>query len=146
MSSVLSTFGIDWRLLLINAVNFGILVVALWYFLYAPIMRSLEERRRRVTRGVEDAKAAEARLGEIEASRGEVLAQASREADKLLEEARAAAAHKERELREQGLAAAAAALKEAEAEAGELKAKALEESKKEVAKLIVLGIEKTQTK
>jgi F0F1-type ATP synthase membrane subunit b/b' len=74
------------------------------------------------------------------------LAKAGREADQLVDEARAAAAQKERELRAQGEAAAQAAIAQAEAEALEMKAQALEESKKEVAKLIVLGIEKAQTK
>ncbi len=144
MGAVLTTFGIDWRLLLINAVNFGILMLALWYFLYAPVMRALEERRTRVAKGVEDAQAAEVRLSEIEHSRQEVLAKAGKEADELLEEARTAAAAKERDLRAQGQKAAETAIAEAHAQAAELKEKAIEESKREVAKLIVLGIEKAQ--
>jgi F-type H+-transporting ATPase subunit b len=144
MGAVLTTFGIDWRLLLINAVNFGILMLALWYFLYAPVMRALEERRKRVAKGVEDAQAAEARLSEIEHSRQEVLAKAGKEADELLEEARVAAAAKERDLRAAGQKAAETAIAEAHAQAAELKEKAIEESKREVAKLIVLGIEKAQ--
>lgn len=144
MGAVLSTFGVDWRLLLINAINFGVLMVALWYFLYGPVMRALEERRMRIAKGVEDAQAAEVRLHEIEHSREEVLAKAGQEADRLVEEARAAGAAKERELRAQGEAAAQSAIKEAHAQAQDLKEKALEESKREVAKLIVLGIEKAQ--
>lgn len=142
MGAVLSTFGIDWRLLFINAVNFGVLMLALWYFLYEPVTRVLEERRQRVAQGVQDAQAAAAKLAEIESSRGEVLAAAGKEADTLLEEARKAATAKERELRERGEAAAAATLRQAEAQALELKDRALEESKRELAKLLVLGIEK----
>jgi F-type H+-transporting ATPase subunit b len=145
MGAVLGTFGVDWRLLLINAINFGVLMLALWYFLYQPVTRVLEERREKVAKGVEDAQAAHEKLEEIEHSREGVLAQAGREADKLVEEARAAGAAKERELRAQGESAAQAALKEAQAQANDLKEKALEESKREVAKLIVLGIEKAQT-
>lgn len=146
MGAVLATFGVDWRLLIINAINFGVLMVALWYFLYAPIMRALEERRQRIAKGVHDAEASAKRLAEIEASRESVLAKAGQEADALVEEARVAAAAKERELRAQGQAAAEAAIQQAEAEAEELKLQALEESKREVAKLIVLGIEKAHTK
>jgi len=144
MGAVLGTFGVDWRLLLINAINFGVLMLALWYFLYQPVTRVLEERRNKVAKGVEDAQLAQAKLQEIEDSREQVLAQAGREADKLVDEARAAGAAKERELRAQGEAAAQAALKDAAAQANDLKEKALEESKREVAKLIVLGIEKAQ--
>ena len=50
MAQVLSTFGIDWRLLIVNAVNFALVLLALWYFLYAPVMRMLESRRERVAK------------------------------------------------------------------------------------------------
>ena len=43
MGQVLAAFGIDWRLLLINSINFGLLLLALWYFLYGPLMKMLEE-------------------------------------------------------------------------------------------------------
>jgi F-type H+-transporting ATPase subunit b len=142
MQEILATFGIDWRLLLIHSLNFGILLLALWYFLYGPLMRMLEERRSRVEQGMRDAAAAQEKLVEIESSRDTVLANAGKEADASLVAARAAGARREQELVREGEAAAAALLREAEAEAAELKARAIEESKKEVAKLIVLGMEK----
>jgi F-type H+-transporting ATPase subunit b len=145
VGQVFAAFGIDWRLLLINAVNFALLMLALWYFLYGPLMRILEERRQKVAQGVRDAEAAKAHLKEIEDSRAEVLAQAGQEADDVLAKTRAAAAAREKEILAQGEAAAQALLKEAEARAEELKHQSLEESKRELAKLVVLGIEKTAT-
>ena|SRR3989344_3886627 len=146
MEQILTTFGIDWHLLLINAVNFGLLLAALWYFLYGPVMKMLEERRQRVVQGVRDAETATHRLSEIECSRAEVLARAGKEADSVLSAARAAGAAKERELVQKGEQAAALALREAEAAADEAKRRAIAESKQEVAKLIVLGMEKAFTK
>ena len=146
MSAVLSTFGIDWRLLLVNAVNFGLLVFALWYFLYGPVMKMLEERRKKVADGVRDAESAKHTLQEIEGSRREVLAHAGKEADSIVAEARAAAAQKEREILGAGEASANVLIKDAEARAEELKARAIEESKQEVAKLIVLGMQKVTMK
>lgn len=146
MEAILTTFGIDWRLLLINALNFGLLLLALWYFLYAPVMKTLEERRRKVAQGVEDAESAKLTLEEIQSSRGAKLAQAGKEADDIVASARAAGVAKERELQLAGESAAANALREAELQAQELKHQAIEESKREVAKLIVLGIEKAQAK
>jgi len=146
MQSILTTFGIDWRLLLVNAINFGILLLGLWYFLYTPIMNMLEARRKKVARGVQDAEAAKRALQEVEASRSVKLAEAGKQADDLLASARAAAAAKERELIGQGENSAGALVREAEAQARELKARAVQDSKQEVAKLIVLGIEKALTK
>lgn len=142
MSAVLTTFGVDWHLLLINAINFGLLLLVLWYFLYAPVMKMLEERRERVVQGVRDAEAAAQKLHEIEASRASVLTAAGKEADALVAAARAAGTQKERDLVQKGEAAAERAVAEAQAQALELKARSIEESKQEVAKLIVLGMEK----
>jgi len=142
MSQVLSVFGIDWRLLLINAVNFGLVLLALWYFLYAPVLKMLEERRKKVSDGVRDAESAKRELDKIENSRAAVLAAAGRDADALSAAARAAGAQKERELVQKGEAAAATLVRDAAAQAAEMKARSIEESKQEVAKLIVLGMEK----
>ena len=146
MSELLSAFGIDWRLLVINMINFGLLLAALWYFLYGPLMRLLEERRAKVAQGVADAAAAAQQLREIEGSRAEALAVAGKEADAIVDAARAEGAKKERELLGKGEAAATTLLRDAEAQAAELKARAIEESKQEVAKLIVLGMEKAMQK
>lgn len=146
MEQVLATFGIDWRLLLINAANFGLLVFVLWYFLYEPVIKMLRERQERVTRGVRDAEEARKKLAEVEAARATTLAKAGKEADELLLRAREAGARKEEELAKAGEAAARAIVEEAGAQARELKTQALEESRHEVAKLIVLGMEKAFNK
>lgn len=142
MEAILHVFGIDWKLLLIQSINFGVLLAALTYFLYTPIMRMLEERRTKVAQGVADAEAAAHKLAHIESSRSEILSKAGKEADEVVAVARAAATQKEKEMLAKGEAATALMLKEAEVQAQELKAHALRESKEEVAKLIVLGIEK----
>jgi F-type H+-transporting ATPase subunit b len=146
MEAIFTTFGIDWHILLVQGVNFGILLAGLWYFLYGPILRMLEERRSKVAQGVEDAEAAGARLKEIEGARAHTLAEAGKEADELIAQARVSASAKEREIVSRAEAAAGEVAKEAEAQAREAKAKALAESKEEVAKMIVLGMERMLAK
>ena len=146
MSALFTTFGIDWRLLIIQAVNFGILLLGLWYFLYGPLTRMLETRRQKVAQGVADAQAAAASLKEIEGTRALTLSAAGKEADEVLARARNAGQAKEREMLAHAEAAAASVLKEAGAQAAEAKARAIAESKQEVAKLIVLGMEKAMQK
>jgi F-type H+-transporting ATPase subunit b len=142
MESILHTFGIDWRLLLVNAVNFGLLLAGLTYFLYKPILAMLEERRKKVAEGVEAARVAQEKLSRIELDRQEALKSAGREADEIIAAARASGAQKGAALVEASERRAQAALAEAAKEAEELKAKALAEAKGEVAELIVLGMQK----
>jgi F-type H+-transporting ATPase subunit b len=143
MGAILTAFGIDWRLLIVNTVNFAIVLAALSYFLYKPLMAMLEERRQKVAQGVHEAEEAHARLEEIESSRDAKLADAGREADEVLARARQAATESGKKILAEREAAAARLIQEAHKEAEEVKAKALAQSKEEVAKLIVLGVEKT---
>jgi F-type H+-transporting ATPase subunit b len=146
MEGIFSTFGIDWRTLLIQAINFAVLMVGLWYFLYGPIMRMLEERRSKVMQGVKDAEAAHKELEEIESARSTMLAQAGKEADTVISNARRAAVEEERSILARAENGATNVLKDAEAQAKDMKNRAIEESREEVAKLIVLGMEKALLK
>ncbi len=142
MGAIFTTFGIDWHLLLINAVNFGLLLAGLTFFLYKPLTNMLRERRERVAQGVADAEAAGMRLKEIEESRSHKLAEAGAEADSIISSARAAGSEKAREIAAQAESSAARTLSEASAQATEMKREAINESKEEVARMIVLGIDK----
>jgi F-type H+-transporting ATPase subunit b len=146
MESIITTFGVDWRLLLINIGNFALLMAGLWYFLYGPVMKMLEERRQKVIKGVDDAEASTRARQEIESERSGVLARAAQEADEALARARAAAAARERELVEEAGRRAEGIVAQAEAQAKEEKARAITESRDEVAKLIVLGMEKAMAR
>ena len=66
MEQLFEAFGIDWKLLLAQAVNFGVLFVALTYFLYKPVLKTLDERKQKVAKGVTDAEAAEKMLAEAD--------------------------------------------------------------------------------
>jgi F-type H+-transporting ATPase subunit b len=142
MSDLFAAFGIDWRLLVINLVNFGLMLGLLWYFLYEPVLKALEARREKIATGVRDADAATLALKEIESARLSKLSAAGKEADQILSHAQSAAVQKERDILAHAERVAALKIAEAEAGAQEAKQRAIKESKEEVAKLIVLGMEK----
>jgi F-type H+-transporting ATPase subunit b len=66
MQELLSQLGIDWRLLLSQAVNFFLLLVVLRIFVYKPLLQLLHDRRRRIEEGVMKADEADRRLREAE--------------------------------------------------------------------------------
>lgn len=142
MNELFSAFGIDWRLLMVNTINFGLLLFLLYYFLYGRLIKVLEERREKIAKGIQDAQEAEEKLKGIQDARASMLADAGKEADSLITSARASASAKQKEIITAGETAAANVIRSAEAQAAEMKQKAITESKQEVAKLIVLGMEK----
>ena len=146
MEQLFAAFGIDWKLLIAQAVNFGVLFVLLTYVLYKPTMKMLDERRAKVAQGVKDAEAAEKKLKEADATVAGVLKSAEGEAEGIVASAREnAGAEKVRILKEAEERAVAVAA-DAEARAKEVAAKTLRESEKEIARLAILAAEKAMRK
>lgn len=143
MDALLGAFGIDWRLLVIQAINFGLLLFVLWYFLYKPVLKILNDRRQMVAQGIADAQAAGEELRNAESEKEKIVSQAVIESDGIVNKAKKHAADEEakiiREANEKGLALVTAAEKKAEEE----KARIMREAEKEIAQMVVLGMEKT---
>ncbi len=142
MGQLFATFGIDWRLLLIQAVNFGLLLATLTYFLYGPVLRLIDERREKIAEGVRTADAAQRRLAEAQAEGKEVVGKAAREAEDLLAEARTRADGAGADIVKQAEARAQGVLEDAAARAEEAKRLALKESEHEIARAAMLAAEK----
>ena len=85
-------FGVDWPHLISQIISFGIVAFLLHRFAYKPILQVLEERRQRIAEGLANAEKIKAELAKTEAARLEVMNQANVHANRLIEEARAAAA------------------------------------------------------
>ena len=143
MEQIIATFGIDWKILLIQVLNFSILLALLWRLLYRPLTNLIESRRAQIVEGVANAERAALALKDSDAKRVEILTQASLEAESLMVHAREAGKQKEAALLKEAEAKYARMLQEAALKGGEIERTALAESKEEIARLIVLGVEKT---
>ncbi len=84
---ILNEFGIDWKLLVAQIVNFAILLFILKKVLYKPVLAMLEERKNKIAESMKQAESIEKRLEKIEAEREKTIQQASAEAMKMLEDA-----------------------------------------------------------
>jgi len=142
MEQLINTFGIDWKMLIVQIVNFSILLGVLWYFLYRPLVDLIESRRAQIIKGVADAERADVALRDADSKKTDILAQASIEAESIVASAREAGKAKEAELLKEGQAKYDRLLTEAGMKGEEIKRNALEESKEEISRLIVLGVEK----
>ena len=142
MEEILGIFGIDWRLLLVQAVNFGLLLGVLWYFLYRPLLRMLTLRQEKIEKGVRDAEVAQQKIIEIEAAKDATMLEATRKAEEVIHQAKERAKEKEGELVKEAQEKGGRIITEAEKRGEELKRKALLESQTEIARLAVLGAEK----
>jgi F-type H+-transporting ATPase subunit b len=67
MQELLSQLGINWELLLSQAVNFALLLIVLRIFVYKPVLKLLHDRRDKIEGGLLKAAEADKRLYEVDA-------------------------------------------------------------------------------
>ncbi|MDP3986046.1 MAG: F0F1 ATP synthase subunit B [Candidatus Veblenbacteria bacterium] len=84
---LLTKLGIDWKLLLAQAANFLIVLAVLYRFLYKPLLKFLDERKRRIELSLTEAKRIETELKQLEVKRTESERDARRLAQTILAEA-----------------------------------------------------------
>ena len=82
---ILNQFGINPILLAAQVVNFFILLFILKRFLYKPILKVLEERKKKIEDSLKNAEEIERKLQLTEDEKEKILAKTSQEAQKLLD-------------------------------------------------------------
>ncbi len=142
MEEIIQAFGIDWRLIVIQMFNFAILVAALWYFLYTPVLRMLNEREAKLKKGVEDADKAAIALEEADKEKAVLLTSARKEAESLVEEASRHAESKGSDIVKDAEARALRMIEDAKMRAEEEKTLAKKASEAEIAQAAILAAEK----
>lgn len=142
MSQLFAAFGINWHLLIAQAVNFAIVLVALWYFLYKPVLSVMEKRQKAVAQGVEDAVRAGEKLAGADDEALKRVGAADAEASSIVAAARESATAEKARLLKEAEARAVAVTTDAEARAVEVAARSRRESEQEIARLAILAAEK----
>ncbi len=142
MSELFSAFGVNWTLLGAQAVNFAIVLVALWYFLYKPVLATLAKRQEYVAKSVEEAKQVEALFARADGEAEARVRAADAEAEEIVATARELATTEKTRLVKEAEARAAAVAHDASARAAETIERARRESDRDVARLAVLAAEK----
>ncbi len=90
--------GLDLGLLISQVVNFALMVALLSLLLYKPILGKLEERARRIRKGVEDADRADERLQQAQEHYDDEIERARREAREIVEQATRVAEQQRQEI------------------------------------------------
>jgi F-type H+-transporting ATPase subunit b len=130
-------FGLDAPHFFAQVISFLIVAALLYRFAYQPILTVLEERRQRIAEGLENAEKIKAELAKTESSRQAIFDRANDQANKLIEEARAAAARVREQETQKAIAAAEQIMVKAREAAVRDHERMLAELKREVGRLVV---------
>lgn len=142
MQELIKNFGIDWRLLVAQAVNFFVLLIVLWKFAYKPILSVLRKRREDIEKGIRASQEAQSRLKRVNELGEEKLAEARRQGLTIVSQAEALARRRKDEIVQEAGRKGESVIAEAKRAAGEEKAKAHEEIYAGAEDLIREGIAK----
>ncbi len=134
---IADTFGVDWAHLVAQIISFIIVCILLYFFAYKRVLAMLEERRQRIADSLANAEKIKGELARAEVQRQEILNQANVHANKLIEEARAAAARVQEQETQKAVATAEQIISKAREAALADHARMLAELKREVGRLVV---------
>jgi F-type H+-transporting ATPase subunit b len=122
---LLTKLGIDWRILIAQLINFGVLLAVLSYFVYKPVLKLIDDRREKVKKAMETAERIEKEKLELDQVRTGRLREADSEAGKMLEAAKVEAERTRTEI-----------ITTAQREAEQMMSKAREQMERERADMI----------
>jgi F-type H+-transporting ATPase subunit b len=88
ITQIFSNFGISWPKFIAQIILFLVVYWVLNKYAFAPVLKMLNERRRRIEEGQHNAEKIKKQLAEAELRYQEVLRKANEDATRLLEEAR----------------------------------------------------------
>ena len=85
MDSLISTFHLDWKLMLAQVVNFAVVFTVLYIFALRPLKKLMDERSKTIQGGLENAEKQEKLLAISQSEYDSVLAKARKEANEMLQ-------------------------------------------------------------
>jgi F-type H+-transporting ATPase subunit b len=88
ITQIFSNFGVTWPKFIAQVILFLVVYWVLNKYAFGPVLKMLNERRRRIEEGQHNAEKIKKQLAEAELRYQEVLRKANEEATRLLEEAR----------------------------------------------------------
>ncbi len=91
METFVQKFGIDWKLMIAQLINFGIIFFVLRAFVYKPVLKLLDKRRVKIEEGLTFAEKAKNELASIETLKSEELNKAQKKGIEMVKEAEVSA-------------------------------------------------------
>lgn len=142
MESIVSTFHIDWKIILAQALNFGIVFVVLYIYALKPLSKLMAERSETISKGLDDAKLSADVLEKTNQEYEDILVKARKEANEIFQSGKKDAEKKKAEMMEQSKNEVALMIENGKKTLEAEKSKMVADARREVATLVVKATEK----
>ncbi len=142
MDTIIESFHIDFKLLVAQAVNFLIVFLVLYYFVFKPLVKIMEERTKKITKSMDDVKKIEEKLVNTNDDYKKKMGEAKKEASVILEKASRDSEDKKKEMIAKAKEEIGQIINQEKEKMQSDKAKTLKEIKKEIVDLVAAAAEK----
>ena len=142
---ILNLFGVDWKLLVAQLVNFIIVVVVLWWFALKPLTRTMKSRNQEIAKGLSDAKASAEKLSQVEQEVKDKLQQVKTEAGLILDKAKNQADQNKQVIIDKTKQEVENLIQKAKQQIDNEKKMMVDSAKKELAQVVTTALEKILT-
>lgn len=142
MESIISTFHIDWKIIIAQMVNFGVVFTVLYIFALKPLSKLMAERSEKISKGIDDAKTNATLLEKTQTEYDLALANAKSEANKIFQEGKKEAESKKALMLEDAKKEVALVIENGKKTLEAEKVKMVEDAKKEIISLAMRATEK----
>jgi F-type H+-transporting ATPase subunit b len=142
MQELITTFHIDWGLMVAQIVNFGLVFLALYFIAAKPLTKLIKDRTEEINTGLENAEKAETEIKNAHLKREEIVKEAKNQAKTVLASSQADGKEIIKEAKAKADIEKAEIVKQAHLDAEKAKKGAEEELCKEASVLVTDGIRK----
>lgn len=146
MESLVSTFHIDLSLFISQLINFAIVFSVLYFFAFKPLIKNMAERSEKIDESLKNAEDIEGKMISSKKEREEILLQARKDANSIIEDANNRGNEKSRQLVEKAKEEIGSLINSEKEKFSAYKAEVLREIKRESAELVALSVEKVLLK
>jgi F-type H+-transporting ATPase subunit b len=142
MDSFITTFHIDWKIIIAQTINFIVVLFVLYYLIVKPLKKMMKDRTTDITGGLNDAKANAELLANTKKEYDQVILNARTEANTIFQEGKHEAETNKTEMMENAKKEVDNMIANGKKVLLAEKAKIIEEAKQEIVSLVVLSTEK----
>lgn len=135
---LIGTFGLDWKMILAQGINFGLVAWLLWKFALKPVMATMDERSQKISDGLQFAEEAKQQLSSAEKEKAEKLREANTEAQTIVQGAKTRAEELAAEQKQAVEREIAEKRRRAQESIEQERQKVLTEARQDIARLVVL--------
>ncbi|MCX6752353.1 MAG: F0F1 ATP synthase subunit B [Candidatus Nomurabacteria bacterium] len=142
MNEFIATFHIDWKLMIAQLINFGIVFLAFYLLAAKPLSKLMKERGETISKGIDDAKINAEVLEKTSKEYEAVLSKARIEANKIFQDGKKEAETKKTAMLEEAKKEMKTMIENGKKSLEIEKVKMVEEAKKEIVSLAMKATEK----